>query len=411
MLDVEIRNFQSIEHVHLRIDGFTALVGRSNIGKSAIVRAVKAALTGAPEDNYVRHGASCEKVAKGAKSCKCYCSVHLKAEGFDLLWEKGGDKNEYVFNGEKKTAVARGTPEFLEDSFGLVKVGDTKILLQVADQFRSEGGGPIFLLDEYGGVVADVLSDVAQLDRINVATKMAEKDRRDCVSQRKVREKDVLDLKLKVTSYDGLDEVLAHVKEVEEDERKVEAKKAKRDQLVRFKEDILTVGRQIKALMGVPALVVPEVDPLKTQSDRAAKLTVFLAAVETRQVVINRLAGVDTIQAPDIETVHSAEARFRKLYTWLTKVRTYKELFANWKGVEAAPTPDIAPITSTSAKSLRLATLRKQLTALETQTSTLEKQLEEAEAEFQAVKAEEADLGVCPTCAQPVTLAHEHAAE
>ena len=51
MLDVEIRNFQSIDHVHLRVEGFTALVGRSNIGKSAVVRAVKAALTGYPRSS------------------------------------------------------------------------------------------------------------------------------------------------------------------------------------------------------------------------------------------------------------------------------------------------------------------------------------------------------------------------
>lgn len=123
MLDVEIRNFQSIEHVHVVIDGFTTLVGRSNLGKSAIVRAIKAALTGAPEETSVRHGPKCEREVKGTKSCKCYCSVHIKTEGFDLLWEKGGDKNEYVFNGAKKTAVGKGTPDFLDESFGVVKSG------------------------------------------------------------------------------------------------------------------------------------------------------------------------------------------------------------------------------------------------------------------------------------------------
>ena len=33
MIEVEVRNFQSIEHISLKVEGFTALVGRSNIGK------------------------------------------------------------------------------------------------------------------------------------------------------------------------------------------------------------------------------------------------------------------------------------------------------------------------------------------------------------------------------------------
>jgi hypothetical protein len=411
MLDVEIRNFQSIEHVHLRVEGFTALVGRSNIGKSAIVRAVKAALTGAPEDNYVRHGLDCPRLTKGAKSCKCYCSVHLKTEGFDLLWEKGGDKNGYVFNGQTYTAANRGTPEFLEQTFGLVKVGDDKRLLQVADQFRSEGGGPIFLLDEYGSVVADVLSDVAQLDRINVATKLAEKDRRDCASQRKVREKDVMELKIKVTSYDGLDDVLARVRDIEAEEKKVEAQRARRDQAKRLKEALLVVGRQIVALRGVSTLVIPELEPVAKQHARERQVAGFIMSVDVRQAVITNLAGVETVSAPAIDPVHASWGRFSKLNGWVTKLRTYKDLFSRWKNVEEKPTPDIGGIQTSSKTTLRLGALRKQHTTLEVQVSSLEKQLAEAETEYEAIKAEEQELGACPTCAQPVTMTHDHAVE
>lgn len=411
MLDVEIRNFQSIDHVHLRVEGFTALVGRSNIGKSAIVRAVKAALTGAPEGDYVRHGPSCEKLVKGTKSCKCYCSVHLKTEGFDLLWEKGGDRNEYIFNGEKKTAVAKGTPEFLEHGFGLVKVGEDKRLLQVADQFRSEGGGPIFLLDEYGSVVADVLSDVAQLDRINVATKLAEKDRRDCTSQRKVREKDVMELKVKLTSYDGLDDVLARVRDMEAEEKKVEAQRVRRDNIKRLKETILVVGRQLVALKNVSALVIPELEPLTKQHARERDIAGYIASIDVRRGVILKLGGIDSITAPAFDPIRTTWERFGKLADWVTKLRTYKDFFGRWKTLEGTPTPDITTVGTPAQNVIRLGTLRKQHTALELQVGTLEKQLADAEKEFQDIQTEKSELGVCPTCTQPVTLPHEHAAE
>lgn len=411
MLDVEIHNFQSIEHTHVRIEGFTALVGRSNLGKSAIVRAVKAALTGAAEDNFVRHGATCEREVKGTKSCKCYCTVHLRAEGFDLLWEKGGDRNEYVFNGQKYSAMGKGTPTFLDEGFGLVKIGDNKILLQVADQFRSEGGGPIFLLDESGQVIADVLSDVAQLDRINVASRMAEKDRRDAVAQRKVREKDVLELKIKTASYEGLDGVLTRVREVEVGERRIEEQRALRDKIKRLKESMITVGAQFKALRGISTIAIPEWDIVSAQHRRAKVILDYISATGARQTVIEKLEGVDTIEVPAIEPVHKARTSHQKLHAWVTKLRTYKDLFARWKAAEAVPIPAIDGMGTAAKQTLKLRNLHGRYVALGQGVEKLEQLMVAVEAEYQAVRDEEADLGVCPTCARPVDLTHEHAAE
>src|SRR5277367_3768831 len=154
--EVEVTNFQSIEHAKFVIEGYTALVGRSNIGKSAIVRAVKAALTGASGTSFVRHGPNCARRLKDAKKCQCKATVRIKREGFDLLWEKGDSDNRYTFNGQVNDSVGQGTPTFLQAGFAPIKIGDDKELLQVADQFD-----PIFLLNKTGGAVADVLSDVA----------------------------------------------------------------------------------------------------------------------------------------------------------------------------------------------------------------------------------------------------------
>lgn len=395
----------------MRIEGFTTLVGRSNLGKSAIVRAIKAALTGAPEDDDVRHGPTCERETKGTKGCKCYCTVHLKSDGFDLLWEKGGGKNEYTLNGTKYTAVNKGTPDFLEDSFGLVKIGDRKLLLQVADQFRHEGGGPIFLLDEAGSVVADVLSDVAQLDRINVASRLAEKDRRDCGAQRKVREKDVIDLKVKIVGYDGLDDVLVRVREVEAEERRVTEQRQRRDQLGAFKEAVGVVGRQYKALSEVTKVLVPDMAPLQTEYSKAKALHGFLQETETRQAIITNLQGVDAVTVAPFEVVKDVWGKFGKLSGWVTRLRSYKDLFGRWKTLEVVPTPEIGGLPALSERGIKLAHLHGRATTLAEAVSKLERACEAVETEFIAVETEKNELGVCPTCAQPVAATHEHAAE
>ena len=412
MIDVEIRNFQSIEHTHVQIDGFTAIIGRSNLGKSAVIRALKAALTGAPEDNYIRHKTTCERVVKSQKSCKCSCSVHMKADGFDLFWTKGGEDEGYVFNGTKYTAVGKGTPEFLESMFGLVKIGDDRILLQVADQFKSEGGGPIFLLDAGGSVVADVLSDVAQLDRINVAMKLAEKDRREASSQRKVREKDVLELKIRLSGYDGLNAVLDRVKHIEMEEILVSQKRTKRDQLAALKEALLTIARQVRALNEVPKIVIPEVIPLTQHQAAAQILSGYLADTTSRQKIVNFLQGVESIVVPSFTPIQERSQVFVKLQGWLTKLRTYKDVFARWKSVEAVPAPAVDGLLKTDVGAIKVGNLVKRFGWVQEQVTNLEVLVADVEIEFQAVEVEKTALGgVCPTCTQPMNFDHEHAAE
>ena len=95
MIEVEIQNFQSIDKVAFKIEGFTVLVGRSNIGKSALIRAIHCALTGASGTDFVRHGLDCERRIKGNKKCKCKSTVLFKTPSLHLIWEKGDADNQY----------------------------------------------------------------------------------------------------------------------------------------------------------------------------------------------------------------------------------------------------------------------------------------------------------------------------
>jgi hypothetical protein len=334
--------------------------------------------------------------------------VHLKTKDFDLLWEKGSDRNKYVFNNQEYTAVSKGMPSFLEDQFGLVKIGDSKTLLQVADQFRSEGGGPIFLLDESGSVIADVLSDVANLDCINVAIRMVEKDRKDCVAQRKVREKDVLDLKLKALSYEGLDKVLSRVSDVEKEVLQVLSQRAKCDRIRHFKDSIASTGKTLLDLQGALSVAPPEVAPVVTQHVKTKSLASFISSIRIRQEVIDVLKGVDTISIPLFEPLQEKKTRFGSLNTWLLKIRIYKDFFTRWKVLESVPTPEIAGLHQASKQALQLSSLCQRLAVVGQQIDRLEQLLVVVEKEYQIVRDEEKELGVCPTCTQPLNLTHDH---
>lgn len=56
MLQVIVKDFQSIEEARLKVDGVTLIVGESNQGKSACLRALQAACTNRFKAGQVRHG-------------------------------------------------------------------------------------------------------------------------------------------------------------------------------------------------------------------------------------------------------------------------------------------------------------------------------------------------------------------
>jgi hypothetical protein len=402
MLKVEIRDFQSISHVVVDVDGFSALVGRSNIGKSAVVRAVKAALTGAPADAFVRHSAECPRGTKGAKSCKCFCSVRITTEGFDLLWEKGDTVNRYVFNAVEYTAVSRGTPDFLLKDFAPVKLGDEKEIIQISDQFR-----PIFILDKTGTVVADVLSDVVKLDQINVAIRLAEKDRKDAAATRKVREKDVGDLSLALSSYDGLDPVVDRVQGVEAVSLAFDAKQLELDQLDRYIETVFGLVSRIKALNQGCQVQVPVVDTAFEEANRLSTLVRLDTSLKDRQTLVSRLAPVESVDVPTPDSVPVGDMLL-KLFVWANKLDALRDFFNLSKIASTLEVPSLEPASTVHSLLSQLATWHHKVESAVNMITKLEGAVAKADlAEIEVLKDFQT-LGVCPTCSQEFTAEHAH---
>jgi hypothetical protein len=458
MIDIEIRGFQSIEHVKVRVEGFTALSGRSNIGKSSIVRAVKAALSGASGASFVRHGVSCARRLKGAKTCRCQASVHIKKEGFDLLWEKGDAINRYVFNGVELTVPGRGFPEFLKGSgFEPVRIGDDSRLIQVSDQLK-----PIFLLDESGATVANVLSDVARLDAINVAVKMVEKDRREANSLRKVREKDLAELNAQLDQYGGLDPALDRAAKVEARLGKLQAMEVEGARVYGFIVSLEAAKERVDSLSGVDAVRAPVVASLVARGDEYRKTVEYTDKWLTLMPPYKALQGVEKVEAPSpanlvrkaaeyqqlvsmqireaecqatiaacigVESVHaptslpnaSAVTTLRQMGTWIAKLVAARVWKAEIQKGEQLPTLDSRPLvekgralTGCADLARKLDFLTRGVDLLEEQIRAAAKEAEEATVLLEEARAELRALGVCPTCAQtyqdqPQGKGHEHA--
>lgn len=147
-MNVSVRNFQSLRKVDLQVEGLTVVVGPSNLGKSALIRAMEGALYNRPGDEFVRIGASTAEVTVDAVS-----------------WRKGGTVNEYRIASEVYRKVGTDAPDPVRAlGYRDVWVGDAarkrgeSIRPQIADQFH-----PLFILDRSSGFISDVLNLITRL--------------------------------------------------------------------------------------------------------------------------------------------------------------------------------------------------------------------------------------------------------
>jgi len=200
MLHIRVRNFQSIKDATVVIDGFTALTGTNNAGKSALVRAIQGTFTN-PAPSFVRYGAK-------------HSTVEITDSKNDhyVKWEKGGGKNDYELrvgdSTEKFVKVGKtGAPPQVLEAFGVgsLQAGNATLW----PQFAAWKSGPLFLLDKPGSAIADGVANIDRITVLNKALKACESDRRQTMATLKLRKTDQETIEEQLAMFDGLDGVVA----------------------------------------------------------------------------------------------------------------------------------------------------------------------------------------------------------
>ena len=402
---VEIQNFQAIAHSSFEIDGFTAMVGRSNIGKSAVIRALKCALTGAGGTDFVRHDPkNCDRVLKGNKACKCFSAVTLFFDNGDkLLWEKGDKKNQYTTwsDGEKQEYTRVGkNPEMppMLQGFDPIKLGDrNRELVQVADQFD----GPVFLLNVPGPTVADLLSDVAQLDDINKAMRLVTRDRKEASATRKVREKDIKDIDKNLKVYTGLDNTALKVVRAQEAHVEILNLTASVKEAARFLQGFASLAVGLRGLKVALQPDLPDDEALAKSEGSLILVNRFLKTYRTKAGAIKSLSGVEDIEIPDVLDANRTLDTLGKVDSWTVQLKGIKATVSCFNTLSKLPLADEPPEKFSGVSQLgKLDGFKSELDELEEDIEALESELEEVTSELDNLHEEYAGIDSCPVCSQ-----------
>lgn len=383
MMEVRIQNFQAIKDSGwVRIEGFTALVGRTNTGKSSFLRAIKCALENARGQSFVRKG---EKFAE----------VHIKAPDLDLLWQKGKGVTTYIINGKKMEKVA-GIPKEIEDAgFRRIKIGEEHVWAQIATQFD-----PIFLLNKPGTQVAELVCRAARLDVYSAAIRKCASLMKEEKSRRNLRDADRAEAKAKLDAMASLPEALADVRKLEDGLAAIQSGQAEVEGLERDWDECVATAKTVGVLTPVAKVSVPEPPSMDDVSD-VVWLEEMHAAHGSAAQAVETLRGVPDVVVPEFRPVSEQDTELRMLEGFL---ETYD---AAHHAVTAASTlspvvlpklPDLDEVDEIVYMENLMAELvssGQQAKIHQRDIESLEGRIAEASADTASLREE---LGDCPLC-------------
>lgn len=190
---LEIKNIQSHKDSRLEFSpGINALVGTSNNGKSAVLRALMWAITNRPLGTEILlSNWAYDKTGKQNDEM----SVTVKKNDSVLIRRKIKNDNEYVLNGKKMEAIKTDVPESVKKFFSL---SETNI--------QKQQDAP-FLLSQSSGKTAEYFNRIVRLDIIDRVLTNAESTRRKMKNQLESSEKEEKKLEAELEKYDWLDSV------------------------------------------------------------------------------------------------------------------------------------------------------------------------------------------------------------
>ncbi|MGB4168289.1 MAG: AAA family ATPase [Tepidanaerobacteraceae bacterium] len=196
---LKLINFQSHKETQINFhEGLTVILGQTDQGKSAIIRALKWVLYNEPRGT--------DFITAGCK----YCRVELEMQdGSKIIRERDGQRNRYILeqNGQEHIFEGFGNTVPLEivKAHGIPKIfidRDATSAVNLAEQLE-----PPFLISESGSNRAKALGRLVGIHIIDAAQRTTLKDLVDKQQRYKLLEEEIENIRDELQAYNDVDEL------------------------------------------------------------------------------------------------------------------------------------------------------------------------------------------------------------
>lgn len=298
-IKVKISGYQSIEKLEFEINGFTCIMGKTNIGKSAIVRAISSAILNNPVVGMVRKGAP-------------YASVELVAPDWSFLWEKSDrGVNRYHIGGKVYDKVGqKQLAEIADMGFKTVKIGQDDMTPWLASQFA-----PIFLLDRSGPQITDFISEVSKLNVLQDSVILSARGKKRSSDEANLKTNEASSFRKKQASVVGIKDVEKLQKDLESQYKSIERYENSLAEAKSFHSKLESSAEAIRYVKPFLNLKIPEA-PESVVVNRLSEARQFLRRLNEAAsgVIVLKKAASVSIPVMPLEAKELAKA---KKYSWI----------------------------------------------------------------------------------------------
>lgn len=384
MIEVEITNYESIGHIKFSFDGFCTVTGRNFIGKSALLRAINAALTNQKGEQFIKWG-------------ETFCEVRIKSENMDLLWHKESGNNFYEINGIKQKKVGKDSQpqQIIDSGFGVITTNaDDEVNLHYCEQYN-----PLFLVDKRDSKAADLLISMYGLDKLYKALEFCNRDQRKNRDILKTRKEDLVVAKRDFDRFVGFEDILSEKDSIVKKRDDIKSQESTIERLKVINASISTVEKEINRLSEVSQIKIPSGKEIEESIITLSKMNNLRSQLTVVAQDMKRLEGYKDILIPsemsqelsdkinDVEKLKSVNNRYCSLYL---EVENMERVLADFI-LPKTPTVDFDTVGTLRRIYQDLQVTSKEATDLKTALATVTKEMETTQQELDKFEA-------CPVC-------------
>ena len=303
---LHIQNFQSHKDTALEFDpGVNVIVGSSDSGKSAIIRAFKLVAQNKPEgDAYRSHWGGKTLITATFDNCTV---------------ERERDKeNIYRLNKSEYRAIGTGIPN---DIAAVINLNDINL--------QQQHDKP-FLISNTAGEVAQHFNAIAHLEQIDDSIKKVNQWNREITASIKSKTNLIANLQEEHKKYESLDFLEAEIAVFESMQQQLISTIQQQRQLNILIENIVGIEQDIIAesvLLTVKQpmeLLLKDINALNTTNEDAAALHTLIKAITQIEHEITYNTQLTSL-IPDIETLQNAYGKYNELDLQITQIRDILE--------------------------------------------------------------------------------------
>lgn len=378
MIEIEITNYESIKHAHIKVDGFTVITGRNHLGKSAVLRAINAALTNEQGTSFINWEAK-------------YAEVRIRANNLDLTWHKEDGNNFYVVNGKRLEKVGNEPPPsaITEAGLGLITAGNDKINLHYSEQFF-----PLFLVDKRDSKTADLLISIYGLDRLYKSSDLCAKDIRKNRSLLKTRQADLESAQREIARFEGFEEVLKAKAQIVGFRNQV---KQAESEIIKFKDlrdSYSKLAQEYKKLKAVESVEVQDYSPITDFQESINNLKELNLKLTGLAKEIKRLESISSVSIIDREKLEIEQREIEKLKA--LQIR-YEKLYTEEQNLSKSDKVKI-PAIKFGCEITNLKSLQEKLIKSARETKEIEIELSEVKKQIDGITDQLSAFDKCPAC-------------